>query len=129
MNDSQGFTLIEVLMAVLILASGLTALLTSVSKCLELISSAREVREVQYVFDLAEATYPIGDELLDDVEKKLPVSPDRSLMDGYTFERVVLEKSKREQDGDDDKLYVVRSIVSWDRGTQKEEVEEYVRQK
>ena len=124
-----GFTLIEVLMAVLILAGGLTALLTSVSKCLELISSAREVREVQYVFDLAEAAHPIGDELLDDVEKKVPVSPDSSLAEGYVFERIVLPKTVREESEDDDKLYVVRSIVSWERGGKTEEVDEYVRQK
>ena len=124
-----GFTLIEVLMAVLILAGGLTALLTSVSKCLELISSAREVREVQYVFDLAEAAYPIGDEFLDDVEKKVPVSPESSLAEGYVFERIVLPKTVREESEDDDKLYVVRSIVSWERGGKTEEVDEYVRQK
>ncbi len=123
----RGMTLIEVLMGTMILAGGLIVLLTCLSTCIEMIAASKQVQQVQYVFDLAELKYPINEDQLKNVEELVPVSRDSSIVDGFTFERTVDEKDKF-ADVVDDKLYIVRSIVSWNYGKQSEEVMEYVRQ-
>ena len=124
-HSRKGFTLIEVLLATMILASGLVALLTCLSTCIEMISASKKVHEVQYVFDLAELEYPIKDELKD-VEKEVPVDIDSELAEGYTFERTVDEKID-DPDIEDDGLWTVRSRVSWNYEKQFEEIVEYIR--
>lgn len=114
-------------MGTMILAGGLIVLLTCLSTCIEMIAASKQVQQVQYVFDLAELKYPINEDQLKNVEELVPVSRDSSIVDGFTFERTVDEKDKF-ADVVDDKLYIVRSIVSWNYGKQSEEVMEYVRQ-
>jgi len=124
-RSRQGFTLIEVLLATMIPASGLVALLTCLSTCIEMISASKKVHEVQYVFDLAELEYPIKDDIKD-VEKEVPVDVDSDLVEGYTFERTVDEKIEN-PDIEDDGLWTVRSRVSWNYGKQFEEIVQYIR--
>lgn len=124
-RSRKGFTLIEVLLATMILASGLVALLTCLSTCIEMISASKKVHEVQYVFDLAELEYPIKDDIKD-VEKEVPVDIDSDLVEGYTFERTVDEKIDN-PDIEDDGLWTVRSRVSWNYGKQFEEIVQYIR--
>jgi len=124
-RSRQGFTLIEVLLATMILASGLVALLTCLSTCIEMISASKKVHEVQYVFDLAELEYPIKDDIKD-VEEEVPVDIDSDLVEGYTFERTVDEKIDN-PDIEDDGLWTVRSRVSWNYGKQFEEIVQYIR--
>jgi len=124
-RSRKGFTLIEVLLATMILASGLVALLTCLSTCIEMISASKKVHEVQYVFDLAELEYPIKDDIKD-VEEEVPVDIDSDLVEGYTFERTVDEKIDN-PDIEDDGLWTVRSRVSWNYGKQFEEIVQYIR--
>lgn len=106
-SPRSGFTLIEVLLAVIILGVGFTVLLTGVSRCLAVVKIARNYQEAQWVLDLATLEYPmIAGVEPEDLEVDTVAYPD-----GYTFERVV------EEDEDEDGLYVVRSRVTWtDRG-------------
>ncbi len=122
----RGFTLIEVILAVVILGGGLTVLYRSLIVNSQIIGIAHDRQEVAYVFSLGELNYPLRD--IKDVEEDATVDPDSSLKDGYTFERTVDEKEDPEEGVEDDKLYVVRSIVTWSNGEQREEIIRYIRQ-
>lgn len=122
----DGFTLIEILFATMILAFGLISLMAGVSNCALMMSLAAEYQGAQYVFSLGELKYPIEDSK--DVEEDLVVDPDADLVDGYVFERTVDEKEK-ETGVVDDNLYTVRTRVSWGKGEKQfEELVRYVRQ-
>lgn len=122
----SGFTLIEILLATMILAFGLMALMAALSNCAVMMTLSKEYQDAQYVFSLGELKYPIQES--DDVEKDLPVDPDSDLAEGYVFERTVDEKEK-ETNVEDDGLFVVRTRVTWGTGDdQTEELVRYVRQ-
>lgn len=125
MNRS-GFTLIEILIATLILSMGILALMTSLGNCATMMTLAKQYQDAQYVFSLGELKYPIMDTT--DVETDLPVDGDSDLVEGYVFERTVDEK-KLDTNEVDDGLYVVRTRVSWGKSDdQSEELVRYVRQ-
>jgi len=124
-NRRRGFTLIEVLMATMILSGGLIVLMTSLSTCIEMVTLSKQMQQVQYVLSLGELKYPIKE--TKDVEEDVPVDPDYELSDGFVFERTVDEKEEN-PDIEDDGLYIVRTRVSWNDGKQSEEVVQYVRQ-
>ena len=124
-RHTGGFTLIEVLIATIILSIGLLVLMTGLGICAKTVVLAKEYQKAQYVFSLGELKYPI--EETDDVEGDVPVSPDSSLVEGFTFERTVDEKVLATNEIDDE-LYTVRTIVSWGRAdNQREELVRYVR--
>ena len=56
-----GFTLIEVLLAAIILGSGLTAILVSMSQSQRMMLSATDLETAQEVMDLGEMAYPLED--------------------------------------------------------------------
>ena len=125
MNRS-GFTLIEILLATMILALGLMTLMISLSNCAAMMTLSKEYQDAQYVFSLGELKYPIVEST--DVEEDLPVEPDSDLIKNYVFERTVDEK-ELETNEVDDGLYVVRTRVTWGDGPdQFEELVRYVRQ-
>jgi len=110
----------------MILSLGLITLMAGVSNCAAMMTLSQEYQQAQYVFSLGELKYPIEDS--DDVEEELPVDPDTELVEGYTFERTVDEKEE-ELGVVDDKLYTVRTRVSWGDGSEQfEELVRYVRQ-
>ncbi len=121
----RGFTLIEMMMAIIILAGALTVLYRSIIVSARMVSLSRERQEVAYVFSLGELKYPLRD--IEDIEEDVPVAPDSSLKEGYTFERTLDEKPDPEEGVEDDGLYVVRTIVTWGNGANREEVVQYVR--
>ena len=114
----SGFTLIEVLLAVVILGVGFAVLLTGVSRCLAVMKTARKYQDAQWVLDLATLEYPM---IAGEDPEEMEVDP-VEYPDGYTFEREVGE------DEDEDGLYVVHSRVTWsERGRHgKEEAVRYV---
>ena len=121
-----GFTLIEILIATMILAFGLMTLMVSLGNCAAMMTLSKQFQEAQYVFSLGELKYPIVES--SDVEEELPVDPDTDLVEGYAFERTVDEK-ELDTNETDDSLYVVRTRVSWGTGeNQAEELVRYVRQ-
>lgn len=126
MNGRSGFTLIEILVATLILAFGLLSLMVGLGNCAVIMTLSKEYQDAQYVFSLGELKYPMMDST--DVEDELPVDPDSDLVEGYVFERTV-DKKELATNEVDDGLYVVRTRVSWGPGkSQQEELVRYVRQ-
>ena len=139
MNRRSGFTMIEILIATMILAFGLLTLMVGLGNCAAMMTLSKEYQDAQYVFSLGELKYPIVEST--DVEEELPVDPvngtellesaDRKtleMLDAYTFERTVDEK-ELETNEVDDNLYVIRTKVSWGPGEdQQEELVRYVRQ-
>ena len=117
-----GFTLIEILIATMILALGLMTLMTGLSNCAAMMSLSREYQDAQYVFSLGELKYPMKEST--DVEEELVVDPDSDLVEGYVFERTVDEKDLDAKQVDDG-LYLVRTRVTW--GSGKSQYEELVR--
>lgn len=139
MNRRAGFTMIEILIATMILAFGLLTLMAGLSNCAVMMTLSKEYQDAQYVFSLGELKYPIVEST--DVEEDLPVdsvggaelldTADRKtveMLEAYTFERTVDEK-ELESNEVDDNLYVVRTKVTWGPGAdQQEELVRYVRQ-
>lgn len=119
----RGFTLIEVLMAITILGTGLAVLLTSASRCLAVMKNARQYQRAQWALHLGELEHPLvySNELSD-----LEVSGE-TYEDIFTFSRDV-EKPELTADEEEDGLFAVTTRVVWsDKGSEmREEVVQYV---
>jgi prepilin-type N-terminal cleavage/methylation domain-containing protein len=138
-NNCPGFTLIEILIATMILSTGIMVLLTGVGNCAHMMTLAKQFQETQYIFSLVDLKYPI--EATADVENDLPVdsvsavelieNPSQQMqevLERYTFERTVDER-ELETNQVDDGLFIVRSVVSWGPDEdEREELLRYVRQ-
>ena len=134
--DRRGFTLLEVMIATIILSIGLVVLLTSFANCQKIMQASQDHETAQYVLALGETVYPIpapdlvtGDpledeqlniqgttagELLDDLEiasSDLPKDRRDELLE-YTFERTVDEVDDEELQRAG-YLYTLRKRVHW----------------
>ena len=118
-NDCRaGLTLVEVLIAVVILGVGLASVMVTLSQSLGLMRASKEYLDAQWVLGLGELKNPLRETT--DVKEKVPVSPeplDEFLNDElkrrrYMFSREVDEKEES-PDIEDDGLFVVRSKVEW----------------
>lgn len=126
-SPRAGFTLVEVLLAALILGIGMTVLLGSLSTCLRTMRLARDYEQVQWVLGLGELAYPEPMTTSSDVQTDYTVPADDSLCEGFSFERVVDEMSPQQQEKKE-KLYVVRTRVRWgEAGDGERPCEELVR--
>ena len=140
-----GFTLLEVLLAAVILGFGLTTILVSMSNSQKMMISSTSLQTAQEVMDLGDMAYPLADvkdpdkdldvsetsasELWDMISKDVRLSrAQEEKYHGYTWERVALNRN----DSDDDikrlgNLYTVRITVRWgDRRRGNGEEESYV---
>lgn len=124
-SAKAGFTLLEVILAVMILGGGLTVIYRAIIVNARMVSVSRERQEVAYVFSLGELEHPLRD--IEDIEEDAVVEPDATLREGYIFERTVDEKEEPEEGVEDDGLYVVRTIVTWGDGENREEIVRYLR--
>ena len=143
--DRSGFTLLEVMIATIILSIGLVVLLTSVSNCQKVMKASQDHETAQYVLSLGETVYPIpspdlvtgdpledeqlniqetsAEDLLRELEMELPRTEREQLQD-YTFARTVDETDDEilQWNGG---IYAIRSTVRWggDRyGAKREEL-------
>ena len=140
----RGFTLLEVLLAAIILGSGLAAILVSMSQSQRMMLASARLEAAQEVMDMGEMAYPLSDvkdpdsdldvaetkaeelwELISDVRM---TSAQREKFHGYTWEREALNRKDPAEDikrlGN---LYTVRITVRWgDRFRGKGESESYV---
>ena len=135
-TDSRGFTLLEVMIATVILSIGLVVLLTSFANCQRVMRASRDNETAQYVLALGETVYPIpapdlvtGDPL-DDEKLNIEETPAEDLLEeldlptsdlskerrdelsSYTFERTVDEVDDEEikRAG---YLYTLRTRIRW----------------
>ena len=112
----RGLTLIEVLMAVLILSIGLTVLLTGASRCLAVMRVAKSYQQVQWTLGMGEIEFPF---IVEEEIEELNVDP-VEYDNGFSFSREVEEEPEEEELQDD--LYVVWTYVTWmDRGSERRE--------
>lgn len=137
----HGFTLLEVLMAAIILGFGLTAILVSMSNSQKMMLASTELQTAQEVMDLGDMAYPLADvkdpdrdlevsetkatELWDMISKERLSSAQEEKYHGYTWERVALNLNANDDEikrlGN---LYKVKVIVKWAndrRGNHEEE--------
>ena len=142
--DRRGFTLIEVMVATIILSLGLAVLLTSFANCQRVMRLSQDYETAQYVLALGETVYPIpspdlvtgdpiddeqlniqettAEELLDDLDLPSSDLPKerRDELSTYTFERSVDEV-------DDEEIkragfiYTIRTRIRWGSRQLKEE--------
>ena len=142
----RGFTLLEVLLAALILGLGLTTILVSMTQAQKTMLGSAYLETAQEVMDLGDMAYPLSD--VQDPEKDLDVpetkatelwdiiagknarltSAQEEKFHGYTWEREALNRNDSEDDikrlGN---LYTVRVTVKWgDRRRGNGEEESYV---
>ena len=135
MMRRNGFTLIEILFATMILATGLFSLMVGLGNCAQMMALSKEYQDAQFVFSLGERCYPIppNDEVTDPEEdERLNIDPVRAeeMIDDlqmevsremretykdFTFERAVEEK-ELETNEEDDGLYVLRTRITWGSG-------------
>jgi len=141
----SGFTLIEVLLAAIILGSGLTAIIVSMAQSQRMMLTAPDLETAQEVMDLGEMAYPLEDvkdeddldvreqkvsELWELVTDERMTSEQQEKYHGFTWEREALNKTDKEDDikrlGN---LYTVRITVTWGergKGRGKKQQESYV---
>lgn len=123
--SKAGFTLIEVMLAVIILATSLIVIYRAIIIDARMVALSRERQEVAYVFSLGDFAHPLQN--IEDIEEDVPVDPDYSLKEGYAYSRTVDERPELDSDVEDDGLYTVRTVVTWNDGTSREEVVRYLR--
>ena len=136
----RGFTLLEVLIATIILGVGLTTVIISMSQPQHLILGSTYLETAQEVMDLGDMAYPLAD--VTDPEDELEVEETRAselwekisdirLTDaqdekfhGYTWKREWLNKNDDEEIERLGGLHIVKVTVRWGddrRGNHEEE--------
>ena len=130
----KGFTLLEVMIATIILSVGLVVLLTSFMNCQKVMMASKDFEMAQYVLSLGETAYPMpapdqvtddpidnellnidettGKELLDELDiRDMPRDREQEI-EKYTFSRKVDEVDDEELERSG-YLYTVRTTVAW----------------
>ncbi len=127
----SGMTLVEVLLAALLLGLGMMSIFTALSRCMRLIQASRDIQKMQLAFDRGNLAHPMADIQSEEDIEKLVVEADDDLgedLEGYVFSRNFDVKEKPEDDnGFNDHLFTVRTRVSWGEGDDaREEIVELV---
>ena len=139
----KGFTLLEVLLAALILGLGLTGILVSMQQAQKTMLGSTYLETAQEVMDLGDMAYPLSfvtdpDQQLDVPETKATelwsmISDERlsnaqeERFHTFTWERECVNKNDSEEIERLGGLYTVRITVRWGSGfTQKRESESYI---
>lgn len=121
----SGFTLIEAMIALMLLTVGLLVLLTGASRCLAVMRSAKNYQTAQWVMGCGEAEHPLA--YTNDITD-LVVDPPITYLDTFKFGRTVKEKDESLPEERKDYLYIITTRVSWsEKGDEaSEEVVRYI---
>ncbi len=125
---SRGFTLLEVMLATVILGLGLGTILFSVSNSQRMIMGSVYLETVQEVIDLGEMAYPLEDvkdvddldvgetkatELWEMLSKERLTSAQEDKFYGFTWERECLNKDDDDEVDRLGGLYRIKVTVRW----------------
>ncbi len=101
--DRCGFTLIEVMVALIILALGIVVLVTSFANCQRVMKESQDYETAQYVLALGETVYPIpspdlvtGDPI-EDEHLNIEETTAEDLLDALDLTSVELPKDRRDE--------------------------------
>jgi len=144
MNARGGFSLIEVLIASVVLTLGMLSCLMLFSQSQKMMLASQRFEIAQRVLSYGEMLHPIPDsvtdadpeeseilnvtevsaqDLADDLELELSYK-DRKDLEGYTFKRTVDEPPMDDEEFDRiGKIYTIRTVVTWGRGFRGEQPE------
>ena len=134
--DRRGFTLIEVMVAMIILALGIVVLVTSFANCQRVMKESQDYETAQYVLALGETVHPIpspdlvtGDPI-EDEQLNIEETTAEELLDALDLTSVELSKDRRDElstytfersvdEVDDEEIkragyiYTVRTKICW----------------
>lgn len=121
-----GMTLVEVLLAAMLLGIGMLSIFTCLSKEMRLIQASRDVQRVMLVFDLVSVTPPLPQNITTEEEMglvEIDEEPAENLfseddrkdeLKGFVVSRKWELKEKPEDEQDvDDHLFTLVTTVSW----------------
>lgn len=119
MNSKSGMTLVEVLLASMLLGLGMMTIFTGISQCLKLIQASKEVQEIQFVLDKGMSLYPVNEaiESEDDLKEievedtEIHVDDDDSNSSSYWFSRVIDEKTYEDAYEYKDHLFTIKTSL------------------
>ena len=141
----KGFTLLEVLLAAIILGTGMAAILVSMSQSQRMMFSSAELETAQEVMDLGEMAYPLDavtdeddidtgevkvSELWDMLTDERMTDRQEEKFHGFTWERELIDKNMSDEDKKHfNNLLRVKITVTWGdrgRGRGKKQQESYI---
>lgn len=101
----NGMTLIEVLLAMLILGMSIAVLMTSASHCLAIIRHTRQYETARHLFQRIDSEFPIDEDAVDSSE----TSGSFDDIEGYRWDREITEIDEEMRPG----LYQITTRIRW----------------
>lgn len=118
----SGLTLIEVLLAVVILGTSLAALVEGASRALAVVRQARNYEQARRMLGRVDAENPLR--LLDEITAGRESGGFQGGAPGWSWERVIEDFGL--EDEDQEGLFMVTTRVFWSRGGDRRSMEEVV---
>ncbi|HEY5652926.1 MAG TPA: prepilin-type N-terminal cleavage/methylation domain-containing protein [Pontiella sp.] len=101
----KGLTLIEVLIAMIILSIGVSAIMLSMARCLSVVRTARNLEIARSLVGKVDIEFPITRENIEEISE----SGEFEDFPGYTWFRKIIAVDEEEQPG----LFLVTVRIQW----------------